>query len=373
MNTPINKLDRDARTVLTLDAGGNSFRFMSVTGNLVGSETLTLPSHADNLERCLENIVTGFSHFMARSDSRPVALSFAFPGPADYPAGIIGDLPNLPAFRGGVALGPMLREKFGLPVFINNDGDLFALGEAMSGLLPHANELLARAGISKRYRNLIGVTLGTGFGGGVVIDGNLLVGDNSSAAEVWLLRNKLHPASNIERSAGIQAIRRTYAELSNIRLEESPDPRTIELIAAGLAPGNQSAAKEAYRQMGEAVGDALAQVLTVIDGIVVIGGGLSNAATYYMPALLAELNGRYTDATGRSFNRLIPSVHDIDDAVDCSRFLEDERVGLPVPGTSKTVSYSPKARTAIGRTRLGTSRAIAIGAYAFALSRLDRQ
>ena len=53
--------------------------------------------------------------------------SFAFPGPADYPAGIIGDLAEYPAFRGGVALGPMLAERFGLPTFINNDGDLFAL------------------------------------------------------------------------------------------------------------------------------------------------------------------------------------------------------------------------------------------------------
>ncbi len=72
----------------------------------------------------------------------PVAISFAFPGPADYPAGIIGDLPNLPAFRGGVALGPMLEEKFGIPVFINNDGDLFVYGEAIAGFLPYVNGLL---------------------------------------------------------------------------------------------------------------------------------------------------------------------------------------------------------------------------------------
>jgi glucokinase len=65
-----------------------------------------------------------------------VAISFAFPGPSDYPRGIIGDLGNLPCFRGGVALGPMLEDTFEIPVFINNDGDLFAYGEAIGGFLP---------------------------------------------------------------------------------------------------------------------------------------------------------------------------------------------------------------------------------------------
>ena len=102
-----------------------------------------------------------------------------FPGPADYPNGIIGDLGNLPGFRGGVALGPMLEEKFGIPVFINNDGDLFVYGEAIAGFLPYVNGLLEKAGSPKRYKNLFGVTLGTGFGGGIVRDGELFIGDNS--------------------------------------------------------------------------------------------------------------------------------------------------------------------------------------------------
>ena len=81
-------------------------------------------------------------HRKASSKSRtscpqpPVAISFAFPGPADYPAGIIGDMSNMPAFRGGVALGPILEDQFGIPVFINNDGDLFVYGEAIAGFLP---------------------------------------------------------------------------------------------------------------------------------------------------------------------------------------------------------------------------------------------
>ena len=87
----------------------------------------------------------------------------------------------------------MLEEKFGIPVFINNDGDLFVYGEAIAGFLPYVNGLLAKAGSPKRYKNLFGVALGTGFGGGIVRDGELFIGDNSMAGEVWLLRNKLAP------------------------------------------------------------------------------------------------------------------------------------------------------------------------------------
>ena len=165
------KPDTDARIVMTLDAGGTNLKFSAIRGNRLLLEPIYVPTEADNLDRCLANIVKGFDQVREHCPEPPVAISFAFPGPADYPAGIIGDLPNLPAFRGGVALGPMLEDQFGIPVFINNDGDLFVYGEAIAGFLPYINDLLEKAGSPKRYKNLFGVTLGTGFGGGIVRDG----------------------------------------------------------------------------------------------------------------------------------------------------------------------------------------------------------
>ena len=126
-------------------------------GGVAVTDTIVMPSNGNDLETCLKNIVDGFKQVKAKCPALPVAISFAFPGPADYPNGIIGDLGNLPAFRGGVALGPMLAEKFDIPVFINNDGDLFTYGEAIAGWLPHINDLLAKAGTPKRFKNLIGV------------------------------------------------------------------------------------------------------------------------------------------------------------------------------------------------------------------------
>ena len=361
----------DSRIVMTLDAGGTSFRFSAFRGQQPVTEVITMPTLGDDLPRCLSNLLEGFTRIRAACPQPPVAISFAFPGPADYPAGIIGDLTNLPAFRGGVALGPMLAAHFKIPVFINNDGDLFTYGEAIAGLLPQVNGLLAEVGSPRRYHNLIGITLGTGFGGGLVRRGELFIGDNSMAAEVWLFRHKLQPQTNVEEGVSIRAVRRTYAELAGIHFSTAPDPRDIAAIARGELLGNRPAAAEAYRRLGEIAGDALAHALTLIDGLAVIGGGLSAAAPLFLPALLAELDGNYLTPDGRPFRRLLQQAFNLEDADQRAAFVRGGTRKITVPGTNHTFDYDPLARTGVGLSRLGTSEAIAIGAYAFALRQLD--
>ena len=104
----------DPRIVMTLDAGGTGLEFSAIRGNQPVSRPISLPSAADNLERSLGNIVAGFEGVRQQLPQPPVAISFAFPGPADYPAGIITNIGNLPAFKGGVPLGPLLQEKSGV-------------------------------------------------------------------------------------------------------------------------------------------------------------------------------------------------------------------------------------------------------------------
>lgn len=363
----------DSRVVMTLDAGGTSFRFSAMRGNKPVTETVTLPSNADNLEKCLGNIVEGFTQVKKQCPAPPVAISFAFPGPADYPNGIIGDLGNLPCFRGGIALGPMLQEKFGIPAFINNDGDLFVYGEAIAGFLPYVNGLLEKAGSPKRYKNLFGVTLGTGFGGGIVRDGELFIGDNSIAGEVWLLRNKLDPQMNAEEGSCIRAVRRVYAQGSGIAFDQSPDPKDIEAIAQGKIKGRQDAAVEAYRRLGEVVGDAMGNALTLVDGLAVIGGGLSKGHSLFLPALVGELNGFYTGPGGNKFHRLASTAFNLEDPAQLEKFLKGDTREITVPGSSRKIKYDPLQRLGVGVSRLGTSEAVAVGACVFALNKLDEK
>jgi glucokinase len=368
---------QDLRVVMTLDAGGTSFRFSAMRGGKPAVETVVLPAGSDDLKNCLLRLVEGFRRVRQACPEPPAAISFAFPGPADYPRGIIGDLLNLPCFRGGVALGPMLKEEFGVPVFINNDGDLFAYGEAMGGFLPQVNDLLAKAGSPKRFSNLLGVTIGTGLGGGIVRNGELFLGDNSMAGEIWLLRSKLSPAMNAEEGASIRAVRRVYAERAGVSLAEAPEPVEIHKIVLDQRTGDKPAAVEAFRRLGEMVGDAMGNALTLVDGLAVIGGGLAGAASLFLPALVEELNGEYALADGKRIRRLGSQAFNLEEADQLAAFLKGGTRKIevprasPAPGKVRTVQHDPLPRIGVGLSRLGTSQAVALGAYAFALRKLD--
>ena len=361
--------NKDKRVVMTLDAGGTNFVFSAVQGDKEIVEPIRHPSHADNLVNCLSTIERGFNEVKSKLDVAPVAISFAFPGPADYFTGIIGDLPNFPSFRGGVALAPFLQERFGMPVFINNDGNLFAYGEAICGALPEVNRMLEEAGSTKRYHNLLGVTLGTGFGGGVVINQRLLIGDNSCGGDVWCFRNKLFPDMIAEESVSIRAVKRVYKELSG----DSSDltPKDIFDIAEGTRDGNKAAAVGSFETLGEVAGDVIANALNIVDGIVVIGCGLSGAAKYIVPAIVREMNGKIGTFDGSRFPRLQLTPYNLGDEAQRKAFLADDSKMIAVPFSETRVNYSDIRKTGVMLSTLGTSRAMAMGAYAFALSKLD--
>jgi len=358
----------DRRIVMTLDAGGTNFVFSAIRGGEEIVRPVVLPARADDLAACLENLETGFRTVRGELPEAPVAISFAFPGPADYRAGIIGDLPNFPAFRGGVALGPFLERRFGIPVFINNDGNLFAYGEALTGVLPEVNRRLAEAGSPKRYANLLGITLGTGFGAGVVVDGVLLSGDNGAGGDVWCLRNKKYPRCIVEESVSIRAVRRVYAERSGDRSDLTP--KAVFEIAEGIRPGDRPAAVRAFEELGEMAGDAIAAAVTLVDGIVAIGGGLSGASKYILPALLEEMNGTLETLGGDAFGRLQMRAFDLDDPAEFARFAGCGVAKVAIPGTAETVDYDPFKRIGVAVSKLGANRAIALGAYAYALNHL---
>lgn len=353
---------------MTLDAGGTSFRFLAMRGGKPITETIKTLIDGADLQGCLDAIFEGFAKTRENCPEPPVAISFAFPGPCDYPAGIIGDLYNLPGFRGGVPLGPLLEAKFGIPVYINNDGDLFAYGEALAGFLPAINREFEAAGNPRRFKNLFGVTFGTGFGGGIVRDGKLHIGDNSIAGEIWCLHNIEDETVNAEEGVSIRAVKREYARIAGISADDAPDPYNIELIACGREEGNVEAAKESYRLLGRVAGGAMASALSLLDGLAVIGGGLSAASDLYLPSLIDTLNSNYS-VSGAP--RVASKVFSLECADQKSEFLKNNSKVIAVPGTDLTVSYDPVQRIGVGVSKLGTSEAIATGAYAYALSQID--
>lgn len=361
----------DSRIVLTLDAGGTNMVFGAMRGGEFIIEPITLPSNANNLDLCLETMVVGFQSVINKLEEKPVAISFAFPGPADYPNGIIGGyLPNFPSFRDGVALGPFLRNKFGVPVFINNDGDLFAYGEALGGVLPEVNEKLAAAGSDKRYKNMLGYTFGTGFGIGMIVNGELNRGDNS-CVETFCLPHKKLAGVIVEEGVAVRAVKRVYGELSG-NPGHSFEPKDIYDIAEGKKEGNAEAAQKAFAEMGEVAGDAMATAVTLTDGLIVIGGGITAARKYIMPALLNSLRSKMYTIAGDELNRVQMKVYDLDNEAEFAEFAKGDARKIKVYGSEEEVTYDPQKRIGVAISKMGASKAISVGAYTFALDQLDK-
>ena len=362
----------DNRIVATLDAGGTNFVFGAMKAGEFIIDPVSVPSMAHDLDLCLQNMKNGFAQVFDQLDEKPVAISFAFPGPADYPNGIIGGyLPNFPSFRDGVALGAFLEKEFGVPVFINNDGDLFAYGEALCGALPEINSRLRELGSTKQYKNLIGYTLGTGFGIGVVIDGKLNRGDNS-CVETFCLRHRDMLDVIVEDGVAIRAVCRVYGEQSG-NMNHGLTPKDICEIADGKREGNQEAAREAFASLGRVAGAAISTAVTIIDGLVVIGGGVSAASHWIMPALLEEMRTKLRTLGGDEVNLVQMNVYNLEDDAEFAKFAQGDVQKVKVYGEDRYVDYDNRKRTGIAISKLGASKAVSVGAYAFALSELDKR
>ncbi len=357
---------KEAPIILVLDAGGTNLVFSAAQNGHVVGKPVILPAASENLHEFLQKLIAGFKTVGEQSHKTPSAISFCFPGPADYEKGIIGDLENLPFFKGGVPLKDMLEKKFNIPVFINNDGDLFALGEALGGLQAEINFVS-----NKNYRNLLGVTLGTGFGGGIVSNGRLFLGDNSAAGEINRMSNFFDRNKSVEETLSIRGIKNLFAEKTGKSIIDVPEPYEIYKIGMGEAPGNKDAAIEAWEDFATVLADAIANAATLIDGNVVIGGGLSGAYPLFLDKTVELLNGYFKKETGETVPRMEIKAYNWHNKEDREAFLKYEPKKIAVPFSDDFVEYESEKKIAIGVSTLGTSQAVALGAYHFAMNRIN--
>ena len=232
------------------------------------------------------------------------------------------------------------------------------------------NQQLSISGNTREYKNLLGITLGTGFGAGVVINNCLLNGDNGCGGDTWLMRNKKYPNMIAEESVSIRAVKRVYAELSGVK-DKSLTPKDIFDIAEGIKEGDRQAAVASFGEMGEMAGSAIASALNIVDGLVVIGGGLAGASRYILPALMAELRSSVSMFSGETFPCVQMNVYNWEDEVERKDFLAPCDREVYIPGTEIKVPYNYSKRIAVLCSREGTSCSIMRGAYAYALQSID--
>jgi len=239
-----------------IDFGGTKVRsaIADTSGKLHG-EPATVPSEADkaadvvvgNIVRSLEMAAANAG--VAVNDLAGVGVGS--PGPLDLDTGTILNPPNLPTLQNFCIKGS-IHARTGLPVFVNNDANVFVLGEAWFGA-------------GKGAKIVYGVTLGTGFGSGFVIDGKIYGGATGTAAEIWCFPYR---DGIIEDYVSGRAVKRFYQE----RTKRDAEPKEI----ADLAKKGDAPAREAWEEFGRHLGIGLACVVDVVDPeVMVVGGSLA--------------------------------------------------------------------------------------------------
>ena len=179
------------------------------------------------------------------------------------------------------------------------------------------------------------------------------------------------PGVMVEDGVAVRAVKRVYREESGID-DPTLQPKDIFDIAEGKREGNQEAARKAFATMGEVAGDAMATAVTLIDGVIVIGGGITAASKYIMPSLLKELRSEMHSIGGEAFDRVQMKVYDLNDEAEFEQFAKGASRDLPVYGSDKVVTYDPQKRIGVMITNIGASTAISLGAYAYALNEVDK-
>lgn len=196
----------------------------------------------------------------------PAAVGMGSPGPLDIKNGRLLGVDNLPHLA-GFDMAAFIQQEFAAPLYIENDGNCFALGEAMQG-----------AGRGKSI--VVGVTLGTGCGCGIIIDGKILTGVTDNAGEVAYCRVSGGTFDEMLSGGGVQ---RFYKRITG---KEAPSPKEI----GAMAEQGDAAALETWRYYGEAVGTALGTISAILDpSVVVLGGSVARRLPLFREPLEKKL------------------------------------------------------------------------------------
>ena len=271
--------------VLGLDVGGTRIKagIVDPDGRLLDSEIVDTRA-SEGRDRVLKSMESLINRAIEKHRIRAVGMAVA--SPMDPERGILYYPPNLPGF-GLFDLGSYMRERISVPVVFENDANAYVLGEWWKG-----------AGTGARV--LLGITLGTGIGGGLVVDGRVWHGAHGLGAEfghIVVLPDG--PECNcgnrgcFEAVASSRFLMELYERLSGERLT----PAGI----AERAKRDDAAAVQAFSLLAKNVAIGLASLTNALDpDVVVVGGGLVNAGVvltkkiemHFYPLLLPGLRDR---------------------------------------------------------------------------------
>ncbi len=281
---------------LGIDIGGTKIAAALVDDAGVPHRWRSIPTLPhEGAERVLQRVITLAREVMAEGPARPAAIGVGTGGQVDPATGDVVFATDLLPGWTGLPLTRRLRDALGLPVWADNDVNVMALGEATHG-----------AGRDVRYG--LYVAVGTGIGGGWVLDGQLYHGRTGLAGAVGHVKVERdgRPCTCggrgcVEQYASGPAIAERYRRLRG--LAEVPTGRDV---VAAMEAGDVLA-RFAVQEAGHWLGFALASLANAMDpDAIVIGGGVAQAGEPFFDAIRAALEA-YALPTART-TPIIPAA-----------------------------------------------------------------
>lgn len=292
------------KQVIGIDLGGTAIKLGRFSEDGICHQSLTVPTpQPATPEAVLQAIVEAIAQLkipLTKGElTKPtdlgkdgwgeiVAIGIGTPGPADASGRIARVAINLKNWH-NIPLAHWLEAKTGLPTVLANDANCAGLGEAWLGA-------------GRRFHNLILLTLGTGVGGAIILNGKLFVGHQGAAGELGLIT--INP-DGPECNSGNRGSLEQYVSVQAIRRDTGKEPAEL----ATLAKSGDAKALEYWQKYGRYLGAGLANLIYILTPeAVILGGGVSAGAEFFLPAVQAEIERRVLPSSREGLQLLIAEL-----------------------------------------------------------------
>lgn len=250
-------MEQMQKEVLGIDIGGTNIKAGRVVENSVLDWHMTGVKRDDSQKNTLKNLLKTIDQVITDSVE---AIGIGVPAIVDPESGIVYDVQNIPSWT-MISLKELVQQQYKIPVYINNDANCFALGERHFGK-------------AQGYKDSVALSLGTGLGMGILIDGKLYNGVMCGAGEIGMLP---YLDGIMEHYTGSFFFELKYGQSAKVLFEK--------------ALKNDQMALQAFKVYGTHLAEALKVILYMYaPQKIILGGSISNSFPFFEKTLRAGLN-----------------------------------------------------------------------------------
>lgn len=287
-----------------IDVGGTNVKIALVDEKGKIKYSNSVPTRAEmGYEYTVNNIKQAIYDLLKETKLEPKnieGIGFGFPGQVDYKSGIVRLAPNIPGWV-DVPIAKLIEDEYHIPTRVDNDVRCAALGEL-------------NFGAGKGCENLICITVGTGIGSGLIVNGKLVRGASNAAGEIGHIKLQMNDGpicgcgdtgclEAFASGPSIVAMAEDYirgGKSTKFREMANSNPITPYIVCEAAKAGDP-VAKRIFTIMGEYIGIGMASVVNLLNPEkIIVGGGVADAGEILMTPLKETLKKRAMKIAGEA-------------------------------------------------------------------------